>query len=118
MRREWSGIDKYRLDKYYSLMRKVLHESFGYLRDASWGAEYVRAAAETVGMHFSEARGEQASGDRRYTTETYMTELYKAVGAGIKTEHFEELFYSPCSEDMLRQLTWIRDLMSSRPQRA
>ena len=94
MRREWAGIDKYRLDKYYSLMRKVLHESFGYLREASWDDACVEAVVEGVRLHFTghEETKRQGIGVTMHYFETYMAELYKAVGAGITTSQFEALF--------------------------
>ncbi|XP_062094267.1 uncharacterized protein LOC133800322 [Humulus lupulus] len=39
MRREWSGIDVYRLDKFYLLIRRFLHNFFVLLKRNSWDLE-------------------------------------------------------------------------------
>uniref|UniRef100_A0A803PI76 Ribosomal RNA processing protein 1 homolog n=1 Tax=Cannabis sativa TaxID=3483 RepID=A0A803PI76_CANSA len=39
MRREWSGIDVYRLDKFYLLLRRFLHNFFVLLKRNSWDLE-------------------------------------------------------------------------------
>lgn len=42
MRREWSGIDVLRLDKFYLLIRKFLHNVFVLLKNNSWDLELSR----------------------------------------------------------------------------
>ncbi|XP_015889365.1 uncharacterized protein LOC107424117 [Ziziphus jujuba] len=42
MRREWSGLDVLRLDKFYLLIRKFLHNVFVLLRNNSWDLELCR----------------------------------------------------------------------------
>lgn len=44
MVREWPGIDKYRTDKYYLLMRAMLRSTFRFLRTSGWNE---RAILET-----------------------------------------------------------------------
>ncbi|KAB1204317.1 hypothetical protein CJ030_MR8G014232 [Morella rubra] len=39
MRREWTGIDALRLDKFYLLIRRFLHHSFALLKSNSWELE-------------------------------------------------------------------------------
>ena len=94
MCREWAGIDKYRLDKYYSLMRKVLHESFSYLRESSWNGDCVSAVAQNIALHFTshEDSKRQGIGVTMHYFEIFMEELFKSVGASISTSNFEALF--------------------------
>ncbi|XP_050229002.1 uncharacterized protein LOC126678156 [Mercurialis annua] len=42
MRREWSGIDGLRLDKFYYLIRRFLHNFFVLLKKNSWDLEIVK----------------------------------------------------------------------------
>ncbi|KAF9671210.1 hypothetical protein SADUNF_Sadunf12G0023700 [Salix dunnii] len=41
MRREWSGIDGLRLDKFYLLIRRFLNSFFGFLKKKGWGLDVV-----------------------------------------------------------------------------
>ncbi|KAE8728290.1 hypothetical protein F3Y22_tig00004620pilonHSYRG00011 [Hibiscus syriacus] len=42
MRREWTGIDKLRLDKFYLLIRRFLNRFFVMLKKWSWDLEFTR----------------------------------------------------------------------------
>ncbi|XP_010520541.1 PREDICTED: ribosomal RNA processing protein 1 homolog isoform X2 [Tarenaya hassleriana] len=42
MRREWSRIDRLRLDKFYLLIRRFLHGFFVLLKDNSWDLDFTR----------------------------------------------------------------------------
>lgn len=41
MRREWSGIDGLRLDKFYLLIRRFVNSFFGFLKKKGWGLDVV-----------------------------------------------------------------------------
>ncbi|KAJ6748892.1 RIBOSOMAL RNA-PROCESSING 1 [Salix purpurea] len=41
MRREWSGIDGLRLDKFYLLIRRFMNSFFGFLKKKGWGLDVV-----------------------------------------------------------------------------
>jgi ribosomal RNA-processing protein 1 len=45
MIREWYNIDRLRLDKYYMLIRKMLHEIFEYLKRRSWDNSSVESVS-------------------------------------------------------------------------
>ena len=49
MAREWHGIDRIRLDKYYVLMRSFLAACFGWLRQAGWKTDSASELAAAVG---------------------------------------------------------------------
>ena len=36
MKREWNGIDRLRMDKYYSLFRYMVLKCFQYLKSKAW----------------------------------------------------------------------------------
>ena len=40
--REWVGIDKWRMDKFMSMMRSMLRQSFAYLNSKKWDQELVK----------------------------------------------------------------------------
>lgn len=42
MRREWSGIDSLRLDKFYLLIRRFVSKTFSLLNKNSWNLEFVQ----------------------------------------------------------------------------
>eukprot|EP00249_Psilotum_nudum_P016965 c26081_g1_i2 orf=249-2342(+) len=42
MRREWTGIDRLRLDKFYLLLRKYLNHMFVALENQGWNAEWTK----------------------------------------------------------------------------
>ncbi|GLT62955.1 hypothetical protein SLA2020_355560 [Shorea laevis] len=44
MRREWTGIDRLRLDKFYLLIRRFLHCFFLMLKKRSWDLDFVRSS--------------------------------------------------------------------------
>lgn len=48
MRREWSGIDALRLDKFYLLIRRFLHQFFGLLKKHSWDLELCRRLVQVL----------------------------------------------------------------------
>lgn len=48
MAREWTGIDRLRLDKFYVLLRHMLGAAFRLLRDAHWDETLVRHLSDHV----------------------------------------------------------------------
>jgi len=42
IQREWHVIDKLRLDKYYTLLRKFMLESFNWLKEKGWEIQFVQ----------------------------------------------------------------------------
>lgn len=46
MEREWTGIDRLRMDKFMSLVRKFVHQSFVYARNYEWDMEIVQQTSE------------------------------------------------------------------------
>ncbi|TYJ49361.1 hypothetical protein E1A91_A01G129300v1 [Gossypium mustelinum] len=48
MRREWTGIDKLRLDKFYLLIRRFLHFFFAMLKRWSWDLDFTRRSIRVL----------------------------------------------------------------------
>ncbi|KAG7029862.1 Ribosomal RNA processing protein 1-like B, partial [Cucurbita argyrosperma subsp. argyrosperma] len=48
MRREWAGIDALRLDKFYLLIRRFLHQFFALLKKHSWDLELCRRSVQVL----------------------------------------------------------------------
>ncbi|XVF36459.1 hypothetical protein REPUB_Repub19eG0060500 [Reevesia pubescens] len=48
MRREWTGIDKLRLDKFYLLLRRFLNCFFGMLKKWSWDLYFTRRSIRVL----------------------------------------------------------------------
>ncbi|KAK9810440.1 hypothetical protein WJX72_010775 [[Myrmecia] bisecta] len=48
MQREWFGIDRLRLDKFMTLVRRFIHAMFALLRDSDWDAELAEHYIEFV----------------------------------------------------------------------
>lgn len=44
LRREWTGLDKYRLDKYYSFMRLMLREVLLLVAKQRYNADWIQRA--------------------------------------------------------------------------
>ncbi|KAG6586118.1 Ribosomal RNA processing protein 1-like B, partial [Cucurbita argyrosperma subsp. argyrosperma] len=48
MRREWAGIDALRLDKFYLLIRRFMHQFFALLKKNSWDLELCRRLVQVL----------------------------------------------------------------------
>ena len=88
MRREWLGIDKFRLDKYLSLLRKQLHEVFLYLRQAGWATPLVEAWADVL---YEEVVDSKPNGLRCHVVDCYLSELRRAAGSEVSDATFQLL---------------------------
>ncbi|KDP35749.1 hypothetical protein JCGZ_10521 [Jatropha curcas] len=51
MRREWTGIDRLRLDKFYLLIRKFLHFFFNIMKRNSWDSELSTRLMDVLVQH-------------------------------------------------------------------
>lgn len=48
MLREWNGIDKHRLDKFYALMRYFLNQSFQFVANHGWDKDVLQAVMQVL----------------------------------------------------------------------
>ncbi|GLD99625.1 hypothetical protein PINS_up008351 [Pythium insidiosum] len=99
MQREWHGIDGLRLDKFYSLVRKFVHQTFVLLQTHEWDSEHV---ARVVAMFTSEVTTRVPNGLRLHVTDLFLTELHGAAAETIDTVSFLQLlepFFALLSTD-------------------
>ena len=94
MRREWHMIDKYRLDKYYSLMRFVEHEAFTFVKKSKYDEDSVAVITEHIDLHFAGHVNSkrQGTGVVLHFVECFLIEMYKSIGSSVTTEQFEDVF--------------------------
>ena len=79
MGREWHGIDRLRLDKFYMLIRRVLREIFGYLQEKSWVDEHVVGVSAALLNGPCSSKMAFPDGVRMFVTEIFAGELIKQV---------------------------------------
>ncbi|ETV79308.1 hypothetical protein H257_07357 [Aphanomyces astaci] len=79
--REWHGIDGLRLDKFYSLIRKILYQSFQFLQ-----SEWDQAQVFSTHMS-SEILSKLPNGLRLHLCDVYVQELFKSIGATVPSEN-------------------------------
>jgi hypothetical protein len=61
IRREWSNMDKYRVDKFYTCMRYMLHEVYSYMSKRNWNLGIIRLFNDTI---FEEILSQVPNGPR------------------------------------------------------
>ncbi|KAL7687565.1 putative nucleolar, Nop52 [Plasmopara halstedii] len=76
MHREWHGLDGLRLDKFYSLVRKFIHETIVLLRVQDWQEKLVQ---EFVMILSTEVVNQLPNGLRLHLADVYLTEVYTAA---------------------------------------
>ncbi|XP_027879320.1 ribosomal RNA processing protein 1 homolog A isoform X1 [Xiphophorus couchianus] len=94
MKREWTGIDRLRMDKFYQLVRFVFRQSFDVLRRRNWESSAVGKFLELLKCHLLQNDSETPSGLLLHILDLYMTEL-AAVGAGELTADQNLIFIEP-----------------------
>ncbi|XP_063353536.1 ribosomal RNA processing protein 1 homolog A-like [Pelmatolapia mariae] len=95
MKREWTGIDRLRMDKFFQLVRFVFRQTFEVLRRRSWDSSAVSQFLELLTAQLLQSDAAAPSGLRLHVLDLYLTEL-AAVGAAELTADqnltFIELF--------------------------
>lgn len=74
MAREWHGIDRLRLDKYYLLIRSCTHECFIYLQAQGWPEKAVKELMDAIVSHH-----QSCPGLLLHIVELFLTELQNAA---------------------------------------
>lgn len=85
MHREWHGLDGLRLDKFYSLVRKVLREGVALLAAHDWDED---AVTEFVSILSTEVVSQLPNGLRMHLADLYIAEICRAAGDSVTTEAF------------------------------
>ncbi|XP_036094044.1 ribosomal RNA processing protein 1 homolog A isoform X2 [Rousettus aegyptiacus] len=77
MNREWTGIDRLRLDKFYMLMRMVLNESLKALKMRDWEERQVEQLLELLTTEILHPDSGAPSGVKSHFIEVFLEELAK-----------------------------------------
>lgn len=75
VRREWGNMDKYRVDKFYTLLRLYLHEVFKYMATRHWNLGIIRLFNDAI---FEEVLSQTPNGLRYHLIDITLEELVKA----------------------------------------
>ncbi|KAM4730948.1 LOW QUALITY PROTEIN: ribosomal RNA processing protein 1 homolog B-like [Anableps anableps] len=92
-KREWTGIDRLRMDKFYQLVRFIFRQAFDVLRRRSWENSAVGKFWSCLKCHLLHD-SEAPSGLLLHILDLYMTEL-AAVGAAELTADQNLTFIEP-----------------------
>ncbi|XP_024417789.2 ribosomal RNA processing protein 1 homolog A isoform X1 [Desmodus rotundus] len=94
MNREWTGIDRLRLDKFYMLMRLVLKESLTALRMRGWEEREIEQLLELLTTEILHPDSQAPNGVKSHFIEIFLEELAK-VGAAELTADQNLKFIDP-----------------------
>jgi ribosomal RNA-processing protein 1 len=75
MQREWAGIDQYRVDKFYSLIRRMLRQILVRLDKIDWPLEHVETLSEVI----MEVVMNIKSGIRYHICDIFLPELVEVM---------------------------------------
>ncbi|XP_059542615.1 ribosomal RNA processing protein 1 homolog A isoform X1 [Myotis daubentonii] len=94
MSREWTGIDRLRLDKFYMLMRMVLKESLTALKMRGWEERQTEQLLELLTTEILLPDSQAPNGVKSHFIEIFLEELAK-VGASELTADQNLKFIEP-----------------------
>ncbi|XP_046955428.1 ribosomal RNA processing protein 1 homolog A isoform X2 [Lynx rufus] len=94
MNREWTGIDRLRLDKFYMLMRMVLNESLKALKMQGWEERQAERLLELLTTEILHPDSQAPSGVKSHFLEIFLEELSK-VGSTELTADQNLKFIEP-----------------------
>ncbi|XP_058517228.1 ribosomal RNA processing protein 1 homolog A [Ochotona princeps] len=94
MSREWTGIDRLRLDKFYMLMRMVLNESLEAVRAQGWHERHIKQLLDLLTTEILHPDSQAPNGVKNHFVEIFLEELTK-VGAKELTAAQTLLFVEP-----------------------
>ncbi|XP_067401276.1 ribosomal RNA processing protein 1 homolog B isoform X2 [Emydura macquarii macquarii] len=78
MNREWNGIDRLRLDKYYMLIRMVLRQSFEILKRNGWDESLIEPFLHLLMKEVMHPESNAPNGIKFHFIDIYLEELAKA----------------------------------------
>ncbi|XP_051009317.1 ribosomal RNA processing protein 1 homolog A isoform X1 [Acomys russatus] len=94
MIREWVGIDRLRLDKFYMLMRMVLSESLKAVKTQGWEERQIEQLLELLTTEILNPDSQAPNGVKSHFLEIFLEELTK-VGAAELTADQNLQFIDP-----------------------
>ncbi|KAJ8246705.1 hypothetical protein GJAV_G00254490 [Gymnothorax javanicus] len=84
--REWNGIDRLRMDKFYSLVRFVFREAFEMLKKRDWDDGLIGRFLELVSALVLRGISDTPKGVQFHVLDIYMTELARVGSAQLTAE--------------------------------
>jgi ribosomal RNA-processing protein 1 len=109
LRREWGNMDKYRIDKFYTLTRFLLRESFQYMAKRHWSLGIIRLFNDTI---FEEVLSKTPNGIRYHLIDITMEELAKVNASAPMT--LTEATFLDCLEPYFSLLQISETLIHER----
>ncbi|XP_038150071.1 ribosomal RNA processing protein 1 homolog A-like [Cyprinodon tularosa] len=94
LEREWTGIDRLRMDKFYQLVRFMFRQTFEILKRSNWESSSIGKFLELLKSDLLQKENEVPSGLLLHIMDLYMTEL-AAVGAAELTAEQNLTFIEP-----------------------
>jgi hypothetical protein len=92
MQREWPGIDRYRLDKFYNLVRCVQNEAFSLLQKNGWRAKDITTYNNLMAGSAGPLRAScPIVGLQLHVVEILLDELSDSMMSGITPEQFTHI---------------------------
>jgi hypothetical protein len=92
MQREWPGIDRYRLDKFYNLVRCVQNEAFSLLKKNGWRAKDITTYNNLMAGSAGPLRAScPIVGLQLHVVEILLDELSDSMTSGITPEQFTHI---------------------------
>eukprot|EP00245_Coleochaete_scutata_P005849 TRINITY_DN19753_c0_g2_i1.p1 TRINITY_DN19753_c0_g2~~TRINITY_DN19753_c0_g2_i1.p1 ORF type:complete len:658 (-),score=156.45 TRINITY_DN19753_c0_g2_i1:433-2406(-) len=103
MRREWSGIDKLRMDKFYMFVRKMMAQVFAYLQSSNWEPRLTKMLMTSLADNALIADDKElAMGMNLHIADIYVELLEKCTSLSSDT-------FSMLLEPLTRTLAVSRD---------
>ncbi|XP_069491774.1 ribosomal RNA processing protein 1 homolog B-like [Ambystoma mexicanum] len=86
MNREWNGIDRLRLDKFYMLSRMLLRESFQVLKKNKWEEHLVEPFLSLLTKEVLHSESDAPNGVKFHLIDIYLEELAKVGSEELQAE--------------------------------
>ncbi|XP_043089989.1 ribosomal RNA processing protein 1 homolog A isoform X2 [Puntigrus tetrazona] len=101
MKREWNGIDRLRLDKFYQLIRFVFREVFAMLKRQKWETSLVTEFLQIFSSQLLQSSSACPAGLILHILDLYTTEL-AVVGSAELTAEQNQTFIEPFFKTMAK----------------
>ncbi|CAL8265907.1 unnamed protein product [Lota lota] len=86
VKREWTGIDRLRMDKFYQLVRFVFRQTFEMLKKREWEASLVNRFLEMLTSQVLQGNGTVPSGLQYHILDLYLTELARVGSVELSAD--------------------------------
>ncbi|TKS66794.1 RRP1-like protein [Collichthys lucidus] len=100
-KREWTGIDRLRMDKFFQLVRFMFRQTFEMLKRKNWESSVVGRFLELLTVQLLQSGSDAPSGLQLHILDLYMTEL-AAVGSAELTADQNLTFIQPLCKTAAR----------------